>query len=267
MPIRRTCAVAWVLCCAILPASVAGQTPSVLAEAKGAYENFDFAQARTILVAFIAEPARAATTDLAQAHLLLGVIEYTENKIEAARSRFVSALQLQPGIRPDAATVSPKIVEFFEGLISTPDTSQGEAEIRYVTLVDERPGAALRSMLLPGWGQMHKGDRTKGVALASAWVATAGATAFMHVSRAGARERYIDETDPELVAERYDAFNRRHRIRNAVALSAAGVWLVAYVDALATPGRSTIRPISLSASPTIDGATFSAVIRFGNGRK
>lgn len=267
MRIRHTVAVAWVLCCSILPASVAGQTSSVLADAKGAYENFDFEQARAILVAFIAEPARATTNELAQAHLLLGVIDYTENRTEAARGRFVSALQLQPGIRPDVATVSPKIVEFFDSLILTQEASRGEAEIRYVTLVDERPGAALRSMLLPGWGQLHKGDRTKGVVLGSAWVATAGATAFMHASRARAREAYIDESDPEFVAQKYDTFNRRHRIRNALALSAAGVWLVAYVDALATTGRSTIRPVTLSASPTIDGATFSAVIRFGNGRR
>lgn len=255
---------ALLLCCCVLPVSAFGQVSTVLAHARNAYEDFDFARARSILIGLVADPADATTSELAQAHLLLGVLDYTEQKPADARTHFVSALQLQPDIRPDAATVSPKIVEFFDDLIdqsAEPADRADEPEVRYVTLVDDRPGAALRSMLLPGWGQLHKGDRTKGIVLGSAWIAAAGATVFMHASRARARDAYLDETDPDLVTEKYDVFNRRHRARNALAISAAAIWLASYVDALATPGRSTIRPVTVSAIPTTDGATFTAVIR------
>ena len=238
------------------------QAPTPLERASEFIEELDYAAARRALEAFIARPASATTTELAKAHLLLGIVEYSEGAEEPARRQFVSALQLQPEIQPDPSSVSPKIIAFFDDLRSSLTESSSTIETRYVTIVDDRPAAALRSMVLPGWGQLYKGHRGKAAVAGGAWFATAGATAVAHGLRRRARRRYVDETNPALVAERYDSFNKAHKARNTLAVSAAVVWVAAYIDALASPGRQVIAPASLAVAPTPDGVVVSARIRF-----
>lgn len=244
-----------------LLAPATAQTRSQIDEAALAFERLDYVTARELLRTVVAAPERVTTHDLARAHLLLGVMDYSDNSIESASANFMSALQLDPAIRPDPQTVSPKIVEFFDGL-RTRVNPDGGTEIRYVTLVDPRPAAAIRSMILPGWGQFHKGQRTKAVVLGSAWVAASGATAVAHGARRRARRAYVDEQDPARVVERYDTFNSRHKLRNTLAVTAAVVWVAAYIDALATPGTAVIGPIAFEVAPQPDGMTLAARVRF-----
>jgi len=243
--------------------SLYAQSSSLLANANAAYEDLDFTAARFLLDGMIESPSQIPVADLARAHLLLGVIDYTEGFNDAARRHFMSAVQLRPGIQPDPATVSPKIIDFFDSVAAEPSPPPANSEVRYVTVVDARPGAALRSVILPGWGQLHKGDRARGYVLGSAWVATAAGAAAMHVSQRQARDQYLDETDPMRVEERYDVFNRRHKARNVLGAAAAVVWLTAYVDALATPGTRTVGGVELAMRPVVGGVTVAAVVPIG----
>ena len=257
--IARLCFIVAVL---FAPGDAAAQTTNPLQEASAAVESLDYAAARQILTAFIAQPARATTHDLAQAHLLMGIIDYSQGNIDAARTEFRAAIQLQQEIRPNRSSVSPKIVEFFDSIRASTVPVQSAVETRYVTIVDQRPAAAIRSMVLPGWGQYYKGDRAKAFVAGASWFATAGATAVAHGVRRRARIRYTDETDPDLIVDRYDAFNRAHKVRNTLAVSAGAVWLVAYIDALMSPGRRLIEPLSVAVLPAPGGVTFTAFVSF-----
>ena len=219
-----------------------------LDRAERAVEALDYTRARTELEALISNPSSLTIADLARAHLLLGIVDYSENNIQNARSRFVSALQLDPSIKPDPRTVSPKIVSFF-GSLQAEAVVRSDADIRYVTIVDNRPAAALRSMVLPGWGQFYKGERTKGFVASTAWVGTSGATVASAIAERRARNLYLDETDPNQVAARFDTWNSRQKMRKTFLASMAVVWLAAYVDALASPGDTRIAPSRLSVVP------------------
>ncbi len=259
----RTYVILLTVCAALLvPTATRAQSSTLLEQAVTAFEELDYPVARRALSAFIAEPARATTSELANAHMLLGIIEFSEGVEAAARLQFTSALQLRPGIRPDPSSVSPKIIDYFDQVRSSLVSQPIAVETRYVTIADQRPAAALRSMVLPGWGQLHKGQRGKAAVAGGAWFATAGATAVAHGVRRRARQRYVDETDPALVSDRYDSFNRAHKARNTLALSAAIVWLASYVDALATPGKRIIAPVQVTVVPQYGGASFTARLNF-----
>jgi len=90
----------------------------------------------------------------------------------------------------------------------------------------------MRSLLVPGWGQLYKGQPTKGWLLVGLWGTTASGTVLVHLTRDRAEDDYLGETDPDRIADRFDTFNRWHKVRNNLALAAGLVWAYSYVDAL-----------------------------------
>ena len=176
---------------------------------------------------------------LVEIHTTLGLILYARNEPLEAREQFQAALSLAPSLELDPLLVSPKTLEFFEGIraaFTVGDGAMHAPAIRYVRVHDPRPAATVRSLVLPGWGQLYKGERVKGWALAGLWGATVGGAVTAHVLRGQARSDYLDATDPAEVAERYDRFNAWHQTRNALALGAAAVWAYATLDALILGG-------------------------------
>ncbi|MGQ9464832.1 MAG: tetratricopeptide repeat protein [bacterium] len=91
---------------------------------------------------------------------------------EKAKDQFKKALLLEPKLELDPATVSPKIIKVFEeakaemgAVITKPPTTQPPAKpVKPVVqpVKVSTGGALVRSCCLPGWGQMYKGQSTKG---------------------------------------------------------------------------------------------------------
>ncbi|MCX7994281.1 MAG: tetratricopeptide repeat protein [candidate division WOR-3 bacterium] len=97
---------------------------------------------------------------------------------EKAKEQFKKALSLDPKLELDPATVSPKIIKVFEEakaemvpVVSppappSPKPVQPAVQSKSVSI----SGALLRSCCLPGWGQLYKGESSKGKKMAIAAV-------------------------------------------------------------------------------------------------
>ena len=222
----------------------------LLGAMRDAYGRLDYTtaerRAREALASFDAFSA----DQLVEVHTTLALILYARNEPLEAREQFEAALSLNPSLDLDPLLVSPKTLEFFEEIKSS--LAEGgaavrEPVIRYVQVRDPRPAATMRSLVLPGWGQLYKGETVKGWALLGLWsTATAGAVAS-HVLRSEARTDYLDATDPADIADRYDTFNAWHQRRTALALGAAAVWSYAALDALVFGGPE---PRTLALGPS-----------------
>ncbi|RMF59683.1 MAG: hypothetical protein D6746_07920 [Bacteroidetes bacterium] len=246
-----------------LPGRVHAQpTPaSRLAAIQAAYQQLDYERAKALGEAALQDYDAFTPAQLTEIHTLLGLVYFSENEPEAARLQFEAALSLTPDLSLDPLLVSPKILAFFEEVKRNWQQRQAAAEagiqagaIRYVRLEDPRPAAALRSFVLPGWGQLYKGDRTKGWLLMAGWGVAVTGTLVAHVRRNQARDAYLAERDPDRITDRYDTFNTWHKARNNLALAASALWVLSYLDALVfrppAPARATLalRP-GFSASP------------------
>lgn len=215
------------------------QESSLLESMLKAYQqlNYDRAEmyAGEILAAYDAYPLDVLT----QVHTTLGIIKYTQNSQQEAREQFETALSLTPELSLDPALVSPKILSFFDTLKADLTTSSGAGgdtvNVRYIVLQDPRPAAAMRSIVVPGWGHFYKGESKKGILLTGLWAATAGGTLAAHLGRQQARDRYRAARDPDDIAARYKTYNSRNKLRNGLALAAAGVWVFSYFDVLVKP--------------------------------
>ena len=223
------------------PAVAQQGDPSGLIEAmRDAYERLEYGtaerRAREALAGFDAFSA----DQLVEVHTTLALILFARNEPLEARTQFEAALSLDPRLTLDPLFVSPKTLEFFDevkaGLAQDDGAAAREPVVRYVRVRDPRPAATVRSLAVPGWGQLYKGEQAKGWALVGLWGATAAGAVTAHVLRSQAQDDYLAATDPSEIAERYDTFNTWHRARNALALGATAVWAYAVFDALAFGG-------------------------------
>ncbi len=206
-----------------------------------AYQALDYEKAQALAQTALA--AFEAPEDLAQVHVVLGLIAFSQNDQRTATRQFTDALVLDPAVELDALLVSPKAMDFFND-IRTGLAQAGRAESlpaetapRYILVQDRRAEAALRSMVLPGWGQLYKGQRAKGRLLIGVWGVAVAGTVTSHILRQQSFDTYI-EAGPEDVEQRYDTFNRWHKTRNTLVLGAIAVWVYSYLDALIAGGQA-----------------------------
>lgn len=160
-------------------AQVGRDAPPSVDSIRTAYHELEYDRARRL--------ARSALTrfhvyergELADVHRILALVEISEGNREEARLQFEAALSLNPDLQLDPTFVSPPILRFFERVkrewwtrrtAGRLDTSV----VAYPRSDDLAGRAALRSIVLPGWGQYYRGDRVHGVAITVGWIAAAG---------------------------------------------------------------------------------------------
>lgn len=231
---------------------------------RDAYQRVDYLtaerRAREALASFDAFSA----DQLVEVHTTLGLILYARNEPLEARAQFEAALSLDPRLELDPLLVSPKTLEFFDEVKAGIAREEGPARepiVRYVQVRDPRPAATLRSLAVPGWGQLYKGERAKGWILVGLWSATAAGTVATHVLRSQAQDDYRAATDPAEIAERYDTFDTWHQARNALVLGAAAVWAYAAFDALVFGGPAA-RTFAAGPAVVAGEAGLSLRVRF-----
>lgn len=255
MPPRRStpCLVLLLLSMLGVPESRGQNGPAVPVDSvREAYAQLDYERAEELGRSALEAFERYSLGELAEVHTILGFIAFARNDLEGARSAFRSALDLEPSLTLDPRLVSPRIIELFDAVRRSAEepARAGPASIRYVVVPDRRSSAVLRSLALPGWGQLHLQEPRKGWLLVGLWGTVAAGTVASHLQYRSARTAYLDERSASRVGERGERMDLWYKVRNNLAIGAAGIWLFSVGDALAhgkplsgaiaAPGRSDI---------------------------
>ena len=229
-----------------------GDSSGLIEAMRDAYERLEYGTAERRAREALADFDAFSADQLVEVHTTLGLILFARNEPLEARTQFEAALSLNPRLTLDPLFVSPKTLEFFDEVKASVAQDGGtmrEPVVRYVRVRDPRPAATVRSLAVPGWGQIYKGEQAKGWVLVGLWGASAAGAVTAHVLRAQAEDDYLAATDPTAIADRYDTFNTWHRTRNALALGAVAVWTYAALDALAFGGPEQ----TFAVSPSLRG--------------
>jgi len=230
-------------------------TASLLNEIEQAYQNLNFTEAKIKAEAALEAYDRFKVAELTEIHKILGLIYFSQNRRAEARTEFENALSLNSALELDPMMVSPKIMEFFKQVkrdfLETQQNSDASTRVRYILVSDPRPAAVMRSMVLPGWGQLYKGEKQKGTVLMSLWTAGAVGSVITHVVRQNAQDDYLSATRPDQIEAHYDRFNTFHKLRNNFILFSVGVWLYSYFDAILKGPSENVGPQSLYLSPAV----------------
>lgn len=246
-----------VILCLVIPCKGYGQlvTPpeDQLQAIQSAYQNVDFATAEGLIEQALETYQLFLPAQLATVHLYAALIGFAQNETIEARQHLRTALQLQPELRLDPIEIPPGLIAMADEIKEELQVSVQEdaAETRYIVLQDPRPQAALRSMLLPGWGQFYKGEQKKGLIFISAWGATVLGSGVAHLMRENRETAYLNAPRDE-IQERYRSFDTWHVVRNNLILAAAGVWVSSYVDALVSRNPDAASLSFLRQQPFIE---------------
>jgi len=206
-------------------------------EIRYAYEQLNFQEAEIKAQSALKEYHVFSAAQLTEIHKILGFIYFSQNQSLNSKEQFKLALQLTPGLKLDSMYVSPKIMTFFTDVKKeTPFTFESqtpqESQTRYIIAEDPRRVASLKSLALPGLGQLHKGQKTKGAILITLWSVSVTSATTAYFLRDKAEKKYLTETDPLRIEKKYQDFNKLHKICKNFAFLAVGVWVFSYFDAI-----------------------------------
>lgn len=245
-----------------LKAQPAEDPSSLLARVERAYENLDYDEAEALARQALARFSLFTPDQLVRLHTTLGLIFYARNESGEAAEQFRLALGIDPTLTLDPLLVSPVTLAFFEETKADFEREStaghsAEATVRYVVVTDPRPSAAMRSMVLPGWGQHYKGEPAKGWVLTGAWMATLIGGTAAHVRYQSTHDAYLETVNtpenPTAIEDAFAVTNRWYKARGALLLGAGAVWAYALVDAIASGGAPESPP-DVQLVPTPGGA-------------
>ena len=170
-----------------------------------------------------------------------------QEKKDLARDQFIAIFSLNPDFDLDPVLTSPKILAVFNdarSLYRTRVNDNGTPEQRPVVFKSPEP-VSFRTIVFPGWEQVHRGKDTKGYIFIAAGAAALGSGIAFEKLRADARTEYLHATVPSDIATKYDRYNTMRKAEYYSFISFAVIYLVSEIDVFSD---TVLEPETVSSS-------------------
>ncbi len=191
-------------------------------------------------------PQRLDQKDLEQIHKYLALSFFNTGLTDSSRSHFYTLLSVNPAYEPDPVQTSPKILEFFRRIKNSFEAEREKKTAipykEYVFVEDIRPAAALRSLLLPGWGQWYKKQPSKAYLFSGAFLSATVSVGVSYLLEQDLRQKYLDEKDPNRIDGRYNDYNSMSKVRRVMQYTALALWGASVADALFSSYDPLLQP-------------------------
>ena len=207
-------------------------------EVKYEYDQLRFRQALTKANELLQQRDKMLPEELVFLHQYAALSFYNLGEQDSARVHFLSALSIRPSLTLDAGETSPKIIEFFESckasLENGSPAAAGVTFDRYIMVEDKRLGASWRSAIVPGWGQIYKEQKTRGIILGTLFWSSMAAFVYSSSEESSAKDAYGAAIDPIDITGKYDTYNTWFKRRRNFALLTSALWAITLGDAMVT---------------------------------
>ena len=223
-----------------LTSSVFSQT---IDEVKTDYENFEYS--KVISQSEILLNTMIEDTYKIELNLLKGASQFSLGLEKDARLSFIDLLKIDSSFVISTSRFSPKIVDLFDevksnylSIITNPteeksnniESTEAKTEYKFVNNSKLITEAALKNLLLPGWGQISSGNSTKGYLLGASSTLFLGSMIYFIVETDSKHKDYLTETSPHIIEGKYQKYNDSYKIRNLLIFSYAAVWIYSQLD-------------------------------------
>lgn len=203
-----------------------------------AYNNINFERSILLSGQAIENDTLYSVDELVEIYKLRGFTFFHLGKEKEAEKAFNTVLTLHPNLELDPVTVSPKIIDFFNGLKQENTTTISNTinlENKYILVEDPRPSSALRSLILPGWGQYYKGEKNKSYIVFSVFTLNSTALIISLIKEKSSRDDYLNSKEANTIQSKYDTYNSWSKTRQYLTYSEIIIWAYAFADALWNP--------------------------------
>ncbi len=184
-----------------------------------------------------------------------------QGKSEQAKEHFMSVLKLAPDYDLDPVYTSPKILVIFKEtqqlFLSSKEPQKGA--VRSPVSI-ERSAITYRTILFPGWEQLHEERTTTGTLFLGAGITTLGAGIAFEFLRSSARQNYLSETHSSEFNEKYEIYDRYYKAEIISFVAFAVVYAASEIEVFQA---QRYPPISFESNLSKSrGTTLTIAIRF-----
>ena len=204
------------------------------------YESLEFEKAVKYSRTILRENLPFSKEQLLMIHQFTAYAFFNLGKPDSAKKHFITILSIDPDYQLNPVITSPKIIKFYKEIkkeFASQKLAKNIAYTRYVFLEDLRPGAAWRSLLLPGWGQYYKGQKIKSKWIGVTFGCVSAFTILTIFMEKNYHKKYLDSKTPSEISKQYKNYNSWYKLRKISYITLGTVWLSSFFDALWTPYR------------------------------
>lgn len=215
-------------------------------EIRNKFKSFKYSEVISETDDFVSGTKAISKNALLEILELRAISFYSLGNIKSSLSAFIKILEIDPGFQLNTQTTSPKIIEFFEeiranfrqdfetqqqpGDFIKPESTTGKENSPNPK--DNFNSAVFKSILLPGWGHLSRGSKTKGLVIGALGLGGLSSALYFTFDAHSKEEAYLNETNRSLIQPRYNEFNAAYKKRNAFIIAYAVVWLYTQIDLL-----------------------------------
>ncbi len=181
-----------------------------------------------------------------------------QGKPSLAKDHFSALLRLDPQFELDPILTSPKILAVFNEAKSS---HMGSLTSRDTNSVHQQQTAAIsfRTVVFPGWEQLHTNRSSPGYFFLGGGVATLGAGLVFEVLRGSARNEYLSAKTSTEIESKYSRYNKYYKAEIAAFSAFAIVYFASEIDVFSNSERYSITFSPFTSSTS--GSSLSLRIR------
>jgi hypothetical protein len=156
-----------------------------------------------------------------------------QGKSSLAKDHIVALLRLNPQFELDPILTSPKILAVFNETKSYNMAFLKSRDTSAVHRPGQSPAVSVRTVIFPGWEQLHTNKSTKGYLFLGGGIATLGAGIVFEVLRSSARNEYLSATSSAAIESRFSRYNKYYKAEIFAFSAFAVVYLASEIDVFA----------------------------------
>ena len=197
------------------------------------FESGDFNQAEFLALKALQHPDNLTSSQVIEVRKLLAFCYVALDDTTSAIGEFIRVLDANPKLTLAPLYISPKIIAVFEEAKRQYRLKPPTKEI--LTPESVRLNAALHSLIIPGWGQIKKGQHSRGYFFMTTQGIALGSWIGLMVLTDNAHDDYLNETHTSRIDDKFDRYQTTLRVRNGVGLFALTVYVASFLDCLYGP--------------------------------
>jgi hypothetical protein len=165
-----------------------------------------------------------------------------------ALDHFSVVLTLNPQFELDPVLTSPKILAVFdEAKVRMNERRKISSDSATALSSNRAPEVSFRTIVFPGWEQLHENRTTSGTLFFAGGVGTLGAGIACETLRSSARSEYLSATTPSAIQSKYSAYNKYFKAGQYALGAFALVYLASEIDVF-TGAHSASFSLALKSS-------------------
>jgi hypothetical protein len=191
----------------------------------GAYMNVEVEARRCAEQPMISDSGRC----IAEKWIAFSLV--AQGKPSMALDHFSVVLALNPQFELDPVLTSPKILAVFDEAKARANAGRKfSADTVAVPPSNPAPEISFRTIVFPGWEQLHEHRTTSGYLFLGGGAAALGAGIVCETLRSSARSNYLSATTPPAIQSNYSTYNKYYKAGEYALSAFALVYIASEID-------------------------------------